>query len=210
MNVAEFEKLPLLGILRGIDEASVEPLTETMISAGLKTVEITMNTAGAQDLIRKMVSCAKGRLTVGAGTVLDIVALKTALSAGATFIVSPVLSGDVANYCAKYRIPAFPGALTPLVVFNAWGAGAAMVKIFPLVPLGPEYLKELKGPFPQIKLLACGGITPENLRSHFDLGASAVGFGTSIFKESWLNAGDYKSIGGEIQRLVRAFHGGEP
>jgi 2-dehydro-3-deoxyphosphogluconate aldolase/(4S)-4-hydroxy-2-oxoglutarate aldolase len=205
VDVAEFEKLPLLGILRGIREEAVAPLTETMVSAGLRAVEITMNTEGAPHLIEKMVDCAKGRLEVGAGTVLDLQGAKAARGAGATFIVSPVLVGEVLGYCVQNKIPAFPGALTPLEIYQAHRAGAAMVKVFPAKFFGPEYFKEIRGPFRDIKLLACGGITPENLKSYFDCGASAVAFGASVFRPEWLAKKDFKSIGAEIRKFISAF-----
>ena len=204
MNIADFEKLPLMGIVRGIDPDTVEPLAETIAVSGLRTVEITMNTQGAPQLIKRMKVFAKGRFVVGAGTVLDTDQFKEAVDAGAEFIVSPVLISEVLKNCLKRNIPAFPGALTPSEIYRAWKAGAAMVKVFPAKSFGPEYFKEIKGPFSQIKLLACGGVTPENLRSYFACGASAAAFGASVFKPDWLKAKDFKSIGFEIHRLIRA------
>ena len=205
MDVKEFEKMPLLGILRGITEEQVEPLAETMIACGLKTVEITMNTAGAARLIKKMKACAKKRLVVGAGTVLDTGSLKDALKAGATFIVSPVPVKKVMSYCVKRGIPVFPGALTPSEIYKAWQAGATMVKVFPAKCFGPEYFKEIKGPFNDIKLLACAGVTPENASSYFANGASAITFGANVFKASWLKEKNYTKIGEEIRKFVRLF-----
>ena len=95
MDINQFKQLPIMGILRGIEHDIVEPLTETIISSGLRTIEITMNTPGAPDLIRQMTNSADGRLTIGAGTVLTIDDLQGALDAGATFIVQPVLVPEV-------------------------------------------------------------------------------------------------------------------
>ena len=167
MDIKIFKKKPVLGILRGIGPELIEPLADTVISAGLETIEITMNTGRAAFLIGKMARRAKGRLTVGAGTVLDMDSLKSALFAGASFIVTPVLIEDVVKYCVKNKIPVFPGALTPLEIYNAWNAGAAMVKVFPSNFFGPKYFKEIKGPFNDIELLACGGVTPENIKDYF-------------------------------------------
>ena len=205
MDVAEFECLPLLGILRGIGSKDVEPLTETMISSGLRTVEITMNTEGAAGLIRKMAKRAGHRLTVGAGTVLNVEDLKQAVDSGATFIVSPVRVPKVIAYCVKHQIPVFPGALTPQEIYEAWEAGATMVKVFPAKFFGPEYFKEIKGPFRRIKLMACSGVTPGNLKSYFENGASAVAIGGSVFKEDWLRKKDYKSLGAEIRKFTKLF-----
>jgi 2-dehydro-3-deoxyphosphogluconate aldolase/(4S)-4-hydroxy-2-oxoglutarate aldolase len=202
MDISEFERMPLLGILRGIGPKDVEPLTETMIASGLRTAEITMNTEGAAGLIKKMVKCADGRLTVGAGTVLDVGSLKKAVDSGATFIVSPVRVPKVMAYCVKHQIPVFPGALTPQEIYEAWESGATMVKVFPAKFFGPEYFKEIKGPFSQIKLLACSGVTPGNLKNYFENGASAVAIGASVFKDEWLQKKDYKSLGTEIRKFT--------
>lgn len=205
MDITEFKKLPILGILRGIKAGDIEPLLEVIEAAGLKTIEITMNTPSAPELIRKALAQALGRITIGAGTVLDMQSLKLALDSGATFIVMPVLIEDVAEYCVKNRIPVFPGAFSPQEIYRAWKAGAAMVKVFPSGFLGPEYFKEIKGPFNDIELLACGGVKAENMKFYFANGASAVSFGASVFRKEWLAGKDFSRIGQAIQEYIRAF-----
>lgn len=203
MDVKNFKKLPILGILRGIVLDDINPLIETIISSGLKTIEITMNTEGASDLIRKAVKVANKRLTIGAGTVLNIKSLETALAAGATFIVMPVLIKDVTSYCVKNKIPVFPGALTPQEIYDAWEAGAAMVKVFPSGFFGPAYFKEIKGPFNNVELLVCGGVTPQNLKDYLTNGASAVAFGASVFNKEWLTKKDFTSIKESIENFIQ-------
>jgi len=205
MDVSKFKQLPLLGILRGIGSEDLGPLLETVESAGLKTIEITMNTKDAARLIRKAVTLSKNRLTIGAGTVLDIKDLKIALNAGATFIVMPVLIRDVMEYCVKNRIPVFPGALTPQEIHTAWLAGATMVKVFPSNFFGPLYFKEIKGPFNDVQLLACGGVTSKNLGAYFTYGAGAVSFGASVFKKEWLCQKDFHKIGRSIKGYIQEF-----
>ncbi len=207
MNISKFKELPILGILRGITAEDIAPIAETCVSAGLQTIEITMNTGGAPDLIRKMVRESNGRLTVGAGTVLSVEDVKTALDAGATFIVSPVLVRDVVSFCKNKNIPVFPGALTPQEIYEAWEAGATMVKVFPSGFFGPTYFNEIRGPFDRIELPACGGVTAENVSDFFRYGASAVAFGGSIFKKEWLAAKKFDVIEREIKKLVDAVRG---
>lgn len=204
MDVKRFKKLPVMGILRGVNSGILEPLLETIESNGLETIEITMNTKGAPLLIRRASSLSK-RLVIGAGTVLNLESLKSALDSGATFIVTPVLVSEVVEYCVKNKVPVFPGALTPSEIHNAWRAGAAMVKVFPAAAFGPEYFKEVKGPFSEIELLACGGVTPLNLKLYFSCGASAVTFGASVFKKDWLKGRDFKSIGSAIKNFLDEF-----
>ncbi len=202
MDIEKFKELPLLGILRGIAADKIEPLVETVVSSGLKTIEITMNTFDASNLIQQMVKAANHRLFIGAGTVLTMDDLNSALDAGATFIVLPVLVPDVVEYCAKNSIPVFPGALTPHEIYNAWLAGATMVKVFPAGLFGPEYFKEIKGPFNDIELLACGGVNADTIEMFFSCQASAVAFGGSVFKKQWLEKGDFASIRKRIETLI--------
>ncbi len=202
MNLTNFEKLPLMGIMRGIEKADIEPLVETVIGAGLETLEVTMNTQGAPDLIREARKASGGKLTIGAGTVLSEEDLEKALDAGASFIVMPCNIKEVIETCMKRNIPVFPGAFTPTEVWNAHKAGAAMVKVFPSSVFGPKYIKELKGPFNDVKLMAVGGVKLENIGEYFSNGASAVAFGSSVFRKEWFDKRDFKSIGSLVKKYV--------
>jgi len=202
MDIKRFKRLPIMGILRGAPLSSIEPLMEAAASAGLETIEITMNAPDATESIGRAVKASGTRLMIGAGTVLDIGSLRAALDAGARFIVTPVLIDDVTAYCAKNKIPVFPGALTPGEIYAAWKAGAAMVKVFPARFFGPGYFKELKGPFNDIELLACGGVSADNIKEYLSAGASAVAFGASIFRKDWIEKGDYGKITEAIKGLI--------
>ncbi len=200
-----FEETPLLGILRGITAQDVLPLADVIIDAGLTTVEITMNTVNAADLIKQMCVATSGKVSVGAGTVLTLDQMHTALDAGAEFIVMPTLQTDVVEYCAKNDIPVFPGALTPQEIYDAWNAGAYMVKVFPAKFFGPTYFKEIKAPFNDIKLLACGGVSADNMSEFFDCGADGVAFGGSVFDLKKLGAGDIGVISQNLKKMVDAY-----
>jgi len=131
--------------------------------------------------------------------------LKQALDAGATFIVSPVLVKETAKYCVRHRIPFFPGALTPQEIYRAWEMGASMVKIFPASLHGPEYFREIKAPLNEIDLLACGGVTLQNLPDYFESGAGAVTLGSGVFRKEWILARDSKKIGHCIKTFIHAY-----
>ncbi|MFN8643917.1 MAG: bifunctional 4-hydroxy-2-oxoglutarate aldolase/2-dehydro-3-deoxy-phosphogluconate aldolase [Candidatus Binatia bacterium] len=204
MDLARFRRLPLVGILRGIAADDVAPLAEAVIGAGLTTIEITMNTAGAPALIGRLRAVAGERLMVGAGTVLDLDAYAAARGAGASFIVMPTLVPAVVERCAAEHVLVFPGALTPQEIHAAWSAGATMVKVFPASVFGPRYLREVRGPFDQIELMAVGGVTADNLAEYLACGASAAAFGASVFRPQWLAARAYDRIGAEVRRLVAA------
>ncbi|MFH1190573.1 MAG: bifunctional 4-hydroxy-2-oxoglutarate aldolase/2-dehydro-3-deoxy-phosphogluconate aldolase [Candidatus Omnitrophota bacterium] len=205
MDVAAFKKKPIFGILRGVEASQIEPLMETVIEAGLETLEITMNTPQAEEIMRKAKQAAAGRIILGAGTVLSMRDLELAVKSGATFIVSPVLIPEVVGFCVKNKIPVFPGALTPGEIYRAWNAGSTMVKVFPAKCFGPEYFRQIKGAFNNIELLACSGITPENMKDYFTSGASAITFGASVFRKDWLAAKDFKAIGLAVKRFMDAW-----
>ncbi|MBU0880650.1 MAG: bifunctional 4-hydroxy-2-oxoglutarate aldolase/2-dehydro-3-deoxy-phosphogluconate aldolase [Candidatus Omnitrophica bacterium] len=202
MDIVRFKKRPILGILRCSGYLPAEEIVEAIISSGLETIEIAMNSEAAPSVIERSVKAAKGRLMIGAGTVLNTDILKLALDSGATFIVSPALIGDVAEYCVKRSVPFFPGALTPKEIFDAWRSGATMVKVFPAGVFGPSYMKEIKAPFNNIELLACGGVTQENIKEYFACGASAVAFGGSIFKKNLIDGKDFLTIERSIRALI--------
>jgi len=107
------------------------------------------------------------------------------------------------TYCVKNKVAVFPGALTAQEIYRAWNEGATMVKVFPAKFFGPQYIREIKGPFADIELLACAGVTPENLREYLACGASAIAFGASVFKKEWLEKQDYSSITTAIKAYVR-------
>ncbi len=202
MEIAQFKKQPVMGILRGITLEQIEPLIDAVITSGLKTLEITMNTPLAAQIIKSAAKRSLNRIVLGAGTVLDMQSLESALDAGATFIVMPCLIKDVVAYCVKSKIPVFAGALTPAEIYAAWHEGSAMVKVFPAKCFGPEYFHQVKGPFNDIELLACSGVTPQNMKEYFSCGASAVSFGESVFKKEWLKNRDYGSITSAIKAYL--------
>ena len=191
-----------MGILRGIKLEDVGPLVEASVSAGLETIEVTMNTPGAADIIRKMIEASGGRLTIGAGTVLSLEDLDEALSGGASFIVMPVCNEEIVGVCKEKKVPVFPGALTPQEVVRAWELGVSMVKVFPSSLFGPKYFKELKAPLDKIEIMAVGGVRLDNISEYFLSGASAVAFGASVFKKELLDKKDFKAIETTIRSYV--------
>ncbi len=197
--------MPVLGILRGVALDRIGGVIDSLSDSGLYAIEITMNTSGAPEIIKEAIKAANGHMAVGAGTVIDKETLKAALDSGATFIVTPVLVEDVVSYCVKKSIPVFPGAFSPYEIYKAWQAGATMVKVFPAGVLGPKYFREIKGPFKDVELLACGGVTPDNLKDYFSNGADAVAFGASVFKREWLETRDFHSISASVRSFVEAY-----
>lgn len=184
-------ELPIVGILRGAALDQVSSIVNAVRAGGLKSLEITMNSTQAGEQIRSARAAAGSELMVGAGTVTNMGELDAALEAGAEFIVTPVLVRPVVMRCVELGVPVFPGALSPTEIVEAWEMGAAMVKVFPADGLGPAYLRSLKGPFPEIRLMPTGGVDLESLEAFWKAGASGFGVGSPLFQADRIRAGDW-------------------
>jgi len=178
-----FHSMPLVGILRGMPPARLHKVTELFQQAGLTTLEITMNSPAAPTMIASLRKNFP-KLNIGAGTVRNLEELKTALDAGASYIVTPVLDEAVIHHCRKEKVSIFPGAFSPTEVYRAWQAGADMVKVFPAGRLGPTYLKDLLAPLDEVRIIAVGGVSLENMADFFNAGAQGVGLGSSLFPKN--------------------------
>ena len=200
----------LMVILRGVEFSELQLVSRVCVTARLEFVEITLNTDDALSKIASLIQFSNGKLTVGAGTVLSVGELRDAAAAGAKFIVSPVCDAAVAKAARDLDIPYVPGALTPQEIWNAHLAGATLVKVFPAQCYGPGYIRELRGPFAGIPLLACGGVRPSNLGEYLDAGIDAVALGTSTFQRDWLASDNTNALLDALRPLtaaVAAFEG---
>ena len=204
---ALFKKLPVVGILRFLKRAEVEKLVPASIDGGLCNIEVTMNTAGAEDLIRLTSDLVGGKGNVGAGTVTTLETLEKALKAGATFIVTPAVVPDVIRACVERKVPVMPGAMTPTEILTAWRLGATMVKVFPADQLGPGHIKALKAPFPEIPLMPTGGVTVETLPAFKKAGADAFGVGGPLFDPKQVAAGNWGWFREQAARFAQAYLG---
>jgi 2-dehydro-3-deoxyphosphogluconate aldolase/(4S)-4-hydroxy-2-oxoglutarate aldolase len=173
--------VPLIGILRGIDGDFFPEVMASSFAAGLQALEITMNTEGAPGIVSRCRSqVPKGKL-LGIGTVRNPEEARTAIEAGAMFLVTPNTDIRVIEYGVDHQIPVIAGAFTPTEIYNAWAAGATMIKVFPCGVAGPGYIREIRGPFDHIPLVAVGGVTRENFAEYFRAGAAGIGVGASLF-----------------------------
>jgi len=206
-NDALFKKLPVVGILRFLKRAEVEKLVPASLEGGLCNIEVTMNTAGAEDLIRLTADLVGARGNVGAGTVTTVETLDRAIKAGATFIVTPAVVPDVIQACVQRKIPVMPGAMTPTEILSAWRMGATMVKVFPADQLGPGHIKAVKAPFPEIPLMPTGGVTVETLPAFKKAGADAFGVGGPLFDPKQVAAGNWDWFREQAARFAQAYLG---
>jgi 2-dehydro-3-deoxyphosphogluconate aldolase / (4S)-4-hydroxy-2-oxoglutarate aldolase len=201
-----FEKTPMVAILRNIPSDRLMSIAKCMVTSGISTMEITVNTPGAFDSIQSLQDKYGAKLNIGAGTVCNLNDMHGALDAGAQFIVMPICDEDVINYCVIHKIPVFPGAYTPTEIYKAWQMGASMVKVFPASDLGPRYIRDVLAPLNEIKLMPTGGVTMENIGSFFEAGAKAVGIGGGIVPKKLIDAEDWKGLEKTMSNFIRAYN----
>ena len=182
------------------DLGSILPLYQ---EAGMSTIEITMNTPGAEQMLRYAAEEYGSQLNIGAGTVCNQRELEKALLAGARFIVTPITDEQVIRCCRQEAIPVFAGAFTPAEIYKAWEFGADMVKIFPATSLGTQYIKDLKGPFHQIKLMPTGGVNVGNCVDFLNAGAEGLGMGGQLFDKVRIRNKDWMALSTTFKCLVR-------
>jgi 2-dehydro-3-deoxyphosphogluconate aldolase/(4S)-4-hydroxy-2-oxoglutarate aldolase len=200
-----FEKIPLIGIMRNIPIDKTALLASHFLQSGLTTLEVTMNSAGAQEIITQLSVEFGESLNIGAGTVLTLADLEKALSAGATFIVTPILNDEVIKSCVAAGIPVFPGAFTPTEIYKAWAMGASMVKVFPATKLGPDYIKEVLAPLNSIKLVPTGGITINNFLDFLKAGATGLGMGSQLFNTEMIKNNRWDELDNLFSEFVAKY-----
>jgi 2-dehydro-3-deoxyphosphogluconate aldolase/(4S)-4-hydroxy-2-oxoglutarate aldolase len=194
MKPEQLNQMPVVGIIRNMEATDFNAVLKVYAESGLKIVEITMNTPGAEEMIKYANKNFGEELLIGAGTVCSLKDLQVAIDAGARFIVTPVTIEEVIAECVRQDLPIFPGAFTPTEVFKAWTAGATMIKIFPAASAGPQYIKELRGPFAHIPLMPTGGVDQHNVGEFFRAGANAVGVGGKLFDPALIKQKDWQAL----------------
>ena len=189
-----FHQCPIVGIIRHISAEDVRQILPVYQASGLTTVEITMNTPDAQIMIQEARQHHPTTLNVGAGTVCSEADLEQALEAGAQFIVTPVINKKVIKACVKKRYSHLSRCLHPLRNLQSLVAGASMVKVFPTTALGPGYIRDIKAPLSQIKLLPTGGVSLENMTNFLKAGADGFGIGSGLFDKKLIGEKDWKGF----------------
>lgn len=171
----------LIAVLRRIaPRTRLLALVEELLEDGIEVIEVTLDTVDAAADLEAVVSLVGDRGVVGAGTIRTDAGVRAAVGAGAAFGVAPVFDPAIVALALGSGLPFVPGAATPTEVDLAWRAGATFVKLFPASSLGPSFVRELRGPLPEIETIVTGGVDAANARAFLDAGAAAVGIGSAI------------------------------
>lgn len=172
------------------------------VEGGIRFLEITFSVPGADDVIRRI--SKDERVLVGAGTILSVEDARKALSAGASYLVSPNSDEDVVRFAKKEGVVSIPGAATPSEIYRAHKAGADVIKLFPFVELGGlGFLKALRGPLPFVRYLLAGGANLENMPQYLAADAAGILIGAAIIRRELVAAGDWAAIAGLARSFVR-------
>jgi 2-dehydro-3-deoxyphosphogluconate aldolase/(4S)-4-hydroxy-2-oxoglutarate aldolase len=191
----------IVAVIRAESPDLLVDVAEALLAGGVEVMEVTFTVPRAVQVLEKVAGRLGNRVLLGAGTVLDPETARMAILSGAEFIVAPNTNPSVIELCRRYSKPIMPGALTPTEVVAAWQAGADIVKIFPSELTGPGYIKSLKAPLPQIRLMPTGGVNLETATSFLQAGACALGIGGSLVEAKAVATGDLK----RIESLARQF-----
>jgi 2-dehydro-3-deoxyphosphogluconate aldolase/(4S)-4-hydroxy-2-oxoglutarate aldolase len=178
-SLEQILRYKIVAILRGCAPERVTDIVAALAEGGVRLLEITLNSPGALDLIRRVSEMMGDRLLVGAGTVLTPAEAELAIDAGAKFILSPSLDIETIQVTKELGAVSVPGAFTATEVLAAWRNGADIVKVFP-ASVGASYLRDLRGPLPQIRLMPTGGVNLQNIREFRAAGAVAYGIGSAL------------------------------
>jgi 2-dehydro-3-deoxyphosphogluconate aldolase/(4S)-4-hydroxy-2-oxoglutarate aldolase len=194
----------IVAVLRAPNSDVLAEVCEALVAGGVEAVEITFTVPRAHKVLEQVADRLGDRILLGAGTVLDPETARTALLAGARFIVSPTLNLNVIRLCRRYSKLVIPGAFTPTEALAAWEAGADVVKIFPSDFVGPGYLKALLGPLPQLRLMPTGGVTLQTAGDFLRAGACALGVGGAMVEPRAIVARDFARIELVARQYVEA------
>lgn len=186
----------VVAILRAPTADGFAPVADVLVGAGITAIEVTLTSHGAIEAIAGLRRQLPDSVAVGAGTVLTADDVKASVDAGAAFLVSPVLDVPLVT---SSPVPFYPGTSTPTEMFAAHQAGAPLVKVFPAANLGPDFLRNVRGPLPQIRVMPTGGIKIEDIADWLLAGAKAVGLGGPL-------VGDAAAGGSMAALAVRARH----
>ena len=191
----------VIAIMRTKSSDQLIAAADAIKAGGVRVIEVTMTTPGALAIIAEARRRYGPEMLFGAGTVLDAETARSAILAGADFVVAPTLNLDMVSLCHRYGVPVVPGCYTPTELLTAWQAGADLLKLFPASVGGPELIKAILAPLPQLAIVPVGGVDLTTAADFIRSGAAALGVGNSLINQKLLESGDL----GELTRRAAAF-----
>lgn len=201
--ISKIKTEKVVALIRADSSDGLLDCARALAAGGLTSIELTMTTPGAIRLLEKATAELPDFL-FGLGTVLDTETARAGILAGAKFIVTPATRPDVNELCQRYSIPVFSGAFTPTEILRAWESGADAVKIFPAEFFGPNYIKSVKAPFPQIDFVPTGGVNENNVADFLKAGAAATAAGSSLVEAKAFKEKNWAAITAKAKAFAAA------
>jgi 2-dehydro-3-deoxyphosphogluconate aldolase / (4S)-4-hydroxy-2-oxoglutarate aldolase len=199
--IRELHDSRLVAVLRSKTAEEAMVTAKSAVSAGVKFVEVTLSVPGALEVIEALAS--ESTVHVGAGTVLSKKQAETAIAAGAQFVVSPSSELDLIAICHTADVACYPGAATPTEIYAAARAGADLVKIFPVDCLGgPNFIRQMAGPFPQISFMVSGGVSLTNVKEYVHAGVTGICLGSAFLANALAEQGE-RGLVNEVKEFVK-------
>lgn len=192
----------IIAIMRRTEASLAIETVEALVRGGIDIVEVTLNSPGADDMLRALSAHFGDRVLIGAGTVMSAESAKAAIAAGARFIVSPHTDRGVIEASRRAGLPVFPGGFTPTEIVHAWKLGATAVKVFPIGSVGARYLRDVLAPLTEIPLVPTGGITLDNAAEMIRFGARALGLGSDLVSAKTVTDRQFDTIAERARRFV--------
>jgi 2-dehydro-3-deoxyphosphogluconate aldolase / (4S)-4-hydroxy-2-oxoglutarate aldolase len=203
-TVRDIEASGVVAVIRMKEADRLRGVIDALLEGGVRALELTMSVPGAISLIERLARDLPGEFHLGAGTVLDPETARQVILAGAKYVVAPVLNVDVIHVCHRYDVAVMPGCFTPTEILTAWQSGADLVKVFPATALGPGFIKDIRGPLPQVRLMPTGGVSLANAGEWIKAGAVALGVGTSLVDAKAVAAGNFAQIASNARHFIEA------
>jgi 2-dehydro-3-deoxyphosphogluconate aldolase/(4S)-4-hydroxy-2-oxoglutarate aldolase len=201
-TVAAIQQSGVVAVIRMKDAAKLRAVVDAIAEGGVHAIEVTMTVPGAVDLIRTLARTLPPEILLGAGTVTDATTAHAVIDAGARYVVSPVFRREVIAACHERDVAVAPGCFTPTEILDAHEAGADVVKVFPATALGPQFIKDVRAPLPQVKLMPTGGVSLDNAGDWIRAGAIAVGVGSALLDAKAIDEGRYDVLTTNARRIV--------
>jgi 2-dehydro-3-deoxyphosphogluconate aldolase/(4S)-4-hydroxy-2-oxoglutarate aldolase len=202
--VARIKAERAIAIVRTDSRERAIAVADAAVAGGFRVVEITYSFAGASEAVAELADTNKSNLLIGAGTILKRSQAHEAVAAGARFLVSPCVLPEVIDAAHELEVAVIPGAFTPTEIYTAYLLGADIVKIFPAVRFGPEYLRAIRGPLPHIPIMPTSGVDASNVADWFSAGAVAVGAVSSVLDPVLIRNGEWDALTNRAREFIAA------
>ena len=200
--VQGIEACGVVAVIRMRDARKLRAVIDALAEGGVRAIEVTMTVPNAVAIIAELAPSLPSSFLLGAGTVTDADTARAVIDAGARFVVGPVFRPAVIDVCRERDVAVAPGCFSPTEILDAHEYGADIIKVFPATALGPQFIKDIRAPLPQLKIMPTGGVTLDNAGDWIRAGAIAVGVGSALLDTAAIESGKLDVITGNARRIV--------